>query len=76
MGWVIVMNKGLWIARKNHLCCLIKKVSDGHGGDDVEWLRGYCREVLYAYPDEKIEDVINCYTEMVDNLRFYYKNEL
>ncbi len=62
------MNKGLWIARKNHLCCLIKKVSDGQGSDDIEWLREYCKEVIAAHPDEKIEDAIILFTEMLEGL--------
>jgi hypothetical protein len=65
------MNRGLWIARKNHLCCLVKKVSDGHGGDDVEDLRQHCKELLEAYPGEKIEEAITCYEEMVRQLQYY-----
>lgn len=65
------MNKGLWIARKNHLCCLIRRVSDGHGGDDIEWLRQHCKEVLEAYSGEKIEEAILCYEEMVMQLQYY-----
>lgn len=69
------MNKGLWIARKNYLCCLIKKVSDGHGGDDIEFLRQHCKEVIDAHPDEKIEEAISCYQEMVNNLKFYTERQ-
>lgn len=65
------MNKGLWIARKNHLWFLIKKLSDGHGTDDPEWLRIHFSEVLEACPDEKIEEAIACYTELVGKLRYY-----
>lgn len=64
------MNKGLWIARKHYLCSLIKKVSDGHGGDDVEWLREYCREVIEAHPGELIEEAIICFTDLVDKLKY------
>ncbi len=65
------MNKGLWIARKNYLCTLIKKVSDSRGGDDIEWLRQHCREVIESHPDEKIEEAIACYQEMVELLKYY-----
>lgn len=65
------MNRGLWIARKNYLCSLIKKVSDGHGGDDIEFLRLHCREVLESHPEEKIEEAIICYEEMVEQLKYY-----
>ncbi len=70
------MNKALWIARKNYLCGLIKKVSDGHGGDDIEFLRQYCREVLEMNPDEKIEGAIKCYEEMVEQLKYYPKRRI
>ena len=65
------MNKGLWIARKNHLFCLIKKLSDGHGGDDKEWLREHCEQVVAAYPGEHIEEAISCYEDMVRQLKYY-----
>lgn len=70
------MNKGLWIARKNHLCCLIKHVSDGHGGDDLEWLRGHCKEVIAFYPGDKIEEAISCYEEMVKQLNNYPERKI
>jgi len=65
------MNKGLWIARKNYLFSLIKKVSDGHGGDDIEFVRQHWNEVVEAHPDEKIEEAIACYQEMVEQLKYY-----
>lgn len=65
------MNRGLWIARKNYLCTLIKKVSDGHGGDDIVFLREVCKAVIDAHPDESIEDAIACYQEMVMQLKYY-----
>lgn len=65
------MNKGLWIARKNYLCTLIKKVADAHGDDDIELLRQHCKEVLDAHPGEKIEEAIACYQEMVEQLKYY-----
>jgi pentatricopeptide repeat protein len=39
-------------------------VSDGHGGDDIEFLRQHCK-------DEKIEEAIACYLEMVEQLKYY-----
>lgn len=65
------MNRGLWIARKNYLCTLIKKVSDGHGGDEPEFLRQVCKEVIESHPDELIEEAIACYQEMVEQLKYY-----
>ncbi len=70
------MNRGLWIARKNYLCTLIKRVSDGHGGDDIEFLRQHCREVIEAHPAEKIEEAIRCYEEMVEQLKYYPERTL
>lgn len=64
------MNKGLWISRKNYLCSLIKKVSDGFGGDDIEFLRQHCSEVIARHSDDKIEDAIACYEDMVEQLQW------
>lgn len=65
------MNKGLWIARKNYLICIINKVSLGYGGDEEEWLKRHISEVLEAHPDEKIEEAIACYEEMITQIGFY-----
>jgi len=64
------MNKALWIARKNYLCTLIKQVSDGYGGDDIEFVRKHCKTVIEANRSDDIEKAICCYEEMVDNLKF------
>ena len=53
------------------MCILIKKVSDQHGGDDIEILRKHCREVIEAHPDEKIEDAITVYAELIQPLKYY-----
>ncbi len=69
------MNKGLWIARKNYLFTLIKKVSDGHGVDDIAFLRQHCSEVIATHQDEKIEEAIACYQKMVEQLNYYPKEK-
>ncbi len=61
------MNKGLWIARKNHLCCIIKEISDNYGGDDREWLKGHCMEILERYQGEEIETPIDVYQKILDS---------
>jgi hypothetical protein len=63
------MNRGLWIARKNYLCVLIKKISDGYGGDEIEFLGQHCKEVIETHPDELIENAIFCYQEMANQLK-------
>jgi uncharacterized protein CbrC (UPF0167 family) len=70
------MNKGLWIIRKNYLCCLIKQVSEGNGGDDVEFLRNHCREVLFDYPGEKIEEAITCYEKLAEHTKYYTERKI
>ncbi len=40
------MNRALWIVQKNQICATIKKISDHFGGDDIEWLREYCRDLI------------------------------
>ena len=65
------MNRGLWIARKNHLCNLVRKVSEGYGGDDIEFLRQCCSELIAIYHDESIEEAIDCYEEIMEELTRY-----
>lgn len=60
------MERALWITRKNYLCRLIKKVSDAHGGDEIDYVRQVCKEVLIMFPDEKIELAIRCHEEMIN----------
>ena len=69
------MNKGLWIARKNYLCILIKKVSDLSGGDDPAFLKEVCKLVVEAHLDEKIEEAIKCYQECLERLTRVHENE-
>ena len=40
------MNRSIWIVQKNQICSLIKKISDHFGGDDIEWLREYCKDLI------------------------------
>ncbi len=65
------MNKGLWIARKNYLYCLVKKVSDGYGGDDEEFFKRNFAELVDSYPGELIEYAIACYAEMVNEIKYF-----
>lgn len=55
------MDRAMWIARKNYLCVLVRRVSGAFGGDDIEFLRGHCRELIEHYPDSSIEEAITCY---------------
>lgn len=70
------MNKALWIARKNYLCGLIKRLSDAYGGDDKDFLHKHIQEVLEAHRDEKIEEAIECYENLVEPLKYYRIKDL
>jgi hypothetical protein len=63
------MNKGLWIARKNYLLTLIKKLSKSHGGDSKEFLDKHFQEELENAPEERIELTIRCYEELIANAK-------
>lgn len=69
------MNDALWIANKNVLCGLIKKVSDAYGGDDVEWLREYARDVVEAHK-ENLQSAIICFTELVEQSKYVCKKHV
>jgi hypothetical protein len=64
------MNIGLWIARKNYLCMLVRKVSDYFGGDDIEFLRENCKELIRLHQDERIEAPIRCYEEIMHVVKY------
>ena len=51
-----------WKMKKNYLCKLIKSVSHYHGGDDIEWLREYCRLVIQSNR-ENIDAAIDWFVE-------------
>ena len=58
------MNTALWIAKKKVLAGLIKKVSDANGGDDVEWLREYAKDVIEAHKD-CLDEAIACFSSVL-----------
>lgn len=66
------MNQGLWIARKNRLWTLVKKVSDGYGGDDIEFVKVHFQQVLDMSPGENIEEAIYCYSDLVEKIKYLY----
>lgn len=68
------MNQALWIARRNYLLTLIKKVSLAAGGDDEDLLKAHCDEIIYSHPGEKIEEAIKCYEDLADQISYYPKN--
>jgi hypothetical protein len=70
------MHHGLWIARKNYLVTLIKKLSNGHGGDEKEFLDQHCKQVIVLHQGEVIEEAIVCYEEMVDKLKYYPERKM
>ncbi len=69
------MNRGLWIARKNYLCTLVRKTSGLFGGDDIDFLREHCRELIDVYFDERIEDAIRCYERILEICKYNHGNE-
>lgn len=51
-----------WKEKKDHLCWLIKSISEHYGGDTEAWLREYCREV------------INLHKNDLDKVLIYFEN--
>lgn len=52
-----------WKEKRNKLGRLIKQVSDKFGGDDVEWLRMYFKEVAENYRED-LDKAIICFQSM------------
>lgn len=63
------MSHALWIAKKNQCCVLIKKISDHYGGDDVQWLRDYCKEVVEKNKDD-IQKLLDCCWDLESQLKW------
>ena len=66
------MSHALWIAKKHQVCILIKNISDHHGGDDIEWLRDYCREVIELNKDD-IQSALDCFWDLEAQLKYSKK---
>lgn len=64
------MHKALWITRKNYLCGLVRRVSESYGGDDMDFVRSHCQELIKGFPDESIEVPIRTYEEMAEQLKY------
>lgn len=58
------MSIALWIAKRQQLMYLVKKVSDAYGGDDVEWLREYAKDVAEANKDD-LQKAIDLFEELL-----------
>lgn len=54
------MSIALWIAKKQQLFHLVKRVSDAYGGDEVEWLREYAKELVETNKED-LQQAINCF---------------
>jgi hypothetical protein len=60
------MEHAVWVAKKNYICSLIKKVSDHYGGDDLEWLRSYACEVIKDNKSD-LDRALVCFLDLLDN---------
>jgi hypothetical protein len=49
-----------WKQKKNYLWKLIKKLSDEYGGDDLDELKDYARDMIKKYADN-LEVCIVCF---------------
>jgi hypothetical protein len=63
------MNRAVWVSKKNQICVLIKKISDHYGGDDVEWLRAYCRDIIDQNKDD-LNKLLGVCLNLEDQLKY------
>lgn len=59
-----------WIDQRNELCDLIKKISDGYGGDDKDWLMSYVRDIIEKNKND-LEVPLMCFRELAEQLKYY-----
>lgn len=62
------MNHAEWKAKRFELFTYIKKVSDGWGGDEIEWLRAYAQDVLDN--NGNIDMALACFRDLIEQLRY------
>lgn len=55
------MNKSIEICLRNELWGLIKKVSANYGGDDIDWLKEYARDML---KNNTLQAAVKCFREI------------
>lgn len=46
------MKNQSWKEQKDEICTLIQAISRHYGGDDIEWLRDYAKEVIATHKDD------------------------
>lgn len=56
-----------WRQKRNRIVYLIKFLSDYYGGDDIEWLRDYAREVLETNKDD-LDGALSCFNSLTDGM--------
>lgn len=56
------MNKAIETCKKNELWGLIKKVSNHLGGDDLEWLKAFAKNMVEIY---SINESLACFRDLI-----------
>lgn len=69
------MRDAIWIAKKNQLCMLIKKISDHYGGEPIEDLREYAKDIIDRYSDD-IQKPLDCFLELEKQLNYVPRLEV
>lgn len=55
-----------WKQKRDRLCKLIKEISDMNGGDDIEWLREYCKDIVVQHKNN-IDVALACFMDIKKN---------
>lgn len=63
------MYHALWIAKKNQVLVLIKKISDHFGGDEENWLKSYSEDVIELNKLD-IQKALNCFWNLEENIKW------
>lgn len=56
-----------WSKKRKRICYLIKCLSDHYGGDDIEFLKEYAKDVIEAYSDD-LDTALNCFTDLTKGI--------
>lgn len=56
-----------WKEKRNEIYNLAKKISDYYGGDDIDWLREYCADIILSNKNN-LDIPLNCFREIANGL--------
>lgn len=65
-GGKMELERAKWVAQKNVLCRLVKLAEEIYKGDDLEFVKKVCRELIEAHKESYFDEAIHAYRECIE----------